>query len=79
MRLNRWSYRDYAALPLLASVVGLVSLLHASPLKIEAWPASTLARIADWTLREHGVHRWLLHQVQPFRRRHEAHHAHPPN
>lgn len=78
MRLNRWSYRaDYAVLPLLASAVGLVSLRHASPWQIEAWLASALAGIAGWTLLEYGLHRWLLHRVQPFRRLHEAHHAHP--
>lgn len=78
MRLNRWSYRaDYAVLPLLASAVALVSLRHASTWQIEEWLASALAGGVGWTLLEYGLHRWLLHRVQPFQRLHEAHHARP--
>lgn len=78
MRLSPWSYRaDFAVFPLLLAWVGVVSLRPASPSQTEMWLASALAGVGLWTLLEYALHRWLLHQLQPFKRLHDAHHANP--
>lgn len=39
-----------------------------------AW---VLAGLAGWTLAEYGLHRFVLHGLQPFARWHALHHARP--
>ena len=51
----------------------IVEDLRRTPLLI----GIVLAGWASWTLTEYLLHRFVLHGVQPFRRWHEMHHAHP--
>ncbi|NMM80182.1 hypothetical protein B2J86_04415 [Acidovorax sp. SRB_14] len=39
--------------------------------------ATALLGLGAWTLVEYGLHRFVLHGLQPFRRWHALHHAHP--
>jgi sterol desaturase/sphingolipid hydroxylase (fatty acid hydroxylase superfamily) len=44
------------------------------------WPETasfTLLGLAGWTLVEYGLHRFVLHGLQPFRRWHAEHHRRP--
>jgi cyclopropane-fatty-acyl-phospholipid synthase len=73
-----WAYRaDFA---LYGGAVVLLALLLA--LDAPAAGRSTLAAlaalgIAAWTLAEYGLHRLVLHHVQPFARWHAEHHRQP--
>lgn len=44
-----------------------------------AWPllAIVVAGYLLWTVLEYGLHRFVLHRVQPFRAMHEQHHLRP--
>lgn len=57
----------------LAAFLGIAAP-HALHWELAAW---ALGGLAYWTLIEYGVHRFVLHQVPPFRAMHELHHLHP--
>jgi cyclopropane-fatty-acyl-phospholipid synthase len=59
-------------LALFTGVLALVPLADAGP--AAAW---ALLGFAAWTLAEYGLHRYVLHGVQPFKRWHALHHARP--
>ncbi len=78
MAMSRWSYRaDQAVFPLLMAAAGAASLRHASIRQTEEWLGCLLSGVGAWTFLEYVLHRWVLHHVPPFKRLHEAHHAHP--
>lgn len=78
MQLSKWSYRaDFVLYPLLVGAAGIQTVAHASRTQIESGIAAAVAGWLAWTALEYGLHRWVLHQVQPFKRMHEAHHTNP--
>ena len=68
---------DFAFYGLVVLVLAVVALLDTP--RTELWPALgwTAAGITAWTLAEYGLHRYVLHGLQPFKRWHARHHAHP--
>jgi sterol desaturase/sphingolipid hydroxylase (fatty acid hydroxylase superfamily) len=78
MQLSKWSYRaDFAVYPLLVGAAGMQALAHAGRTQIEAGIVAGLAGLFAWTAIEYGLHRWVLHRIEPFKRMHDAHHASP--
>ncbi|HEX6016710.1 MAG TPA: sterol desaturase family protein [Burkholderiaceae bacterium] len=78
MRMSGWGCRaDRVVYPLLLAAAGLASLWRTSTWQAEEWLGWSLAGVGVWTLLEYVLHRWVLHRVPPFKRLHEAHHAHP--
>lgn len=70
-RADFWVYG--AAVPLLAAL-----LVAAAPrAQGVALAACVLAGLALWSLVEYGLHRFVLHRVQPFQRWHGEHHGRP--
>jgi sterol desaturase/sphingolipid hydroxylase (fatty acid hydroxylase superfamily) len=72
-----WVRADFAFYGLLVLALAAAALLGTPR---DEWAAAlgwTAAGIAAWTLAEYGLHRYVLHGVQPFRRWHELHHARP--
>jgi len=70
-RADFWVYG--AAVPLLAFM-----LVAAGPRA--SWPllvVCTAAGLASWSLVEYGLHRFVLHRVEPFQRWHGEHHRRP--
>ena len=70
-------WADFAAYGV-AVVVSSVALPFFGPQG--SWPALVaLASLgfAGWTLVEYGMHRFVLHGIEPFRRWHDAHHQRP--
>jgi sterol desaturase/sphingolipid hydroxylase (fatty acid hydroxylase superfamily) len=65
-------YLDFVAAP-----VAVAFLIAAIPYS-KLWSASLgfALGIALWSLAEYVVHRFVYHRVQPFKRLHDAHHAH---
>lgn len=62
---------------LAAPLAGLVVLVASWPATLHAGAvvALVLAGLGAWTLVEYLLHRWMLHDVDPFRAWHLAHHA----
>lgn len=60
-------------------VAGLVALVLYTVPSGQAWQALAWAGagIVGWTLVEYGLHRFVLHGLEPFKRWHGLHHAHP--
>ena len=78
MRQSKWSYRaDFALYPLMVGAAGMQALADAGSTQFEAGIAAAFTGLFAWTAIEYGLHRWVLHRVQPFKRMHEAHHANP--
>lgn len=78
MHMNKWSYRaDFVVYPVLASVALTLAFAHATRASGAGRFAALLAGAVLWTLIEYLLHRWVLHHWQPFKRLHDAHHAHP--
>lgn len=78
MQLSKWSYRaDFVVYPLMVGAAGMQSLAHAGRTQIEMGIGAACVGLFAWTALEYGLHRWVLHRVQPFKRMHEAHHANP--
>lgn len=68
---------DFVAYPM-AILGGLVAVLIYTP--AWRWPALALVAVLGlmaWTLIEYGLHRFVLHGLQPFKRWHGEHHARP--
>ena len=68
---------DFVAYPA-AILGGLVAVLIYTPMA--RWPALAavfLLGVMAWTLIEYGLHRLVLHGLQPFKRWHEEHHNRP--
>jgi sterol desaturase/sphingolipid hydroxylase (fatty acid hydroxylase superfamily) len=72
-KLNkREYYADFLITPpLTAALLGLSALHGFSPL----WLVEFIVGLIAWTFYEYATHRWLLHQVWPFRDLHDLHHA----
>lgn len=78
MDLKKWTYRaDFAAYPLLAGLALTLTFIHATAAQGAARSLAVLVGAVTWTLIEYLLHRWVLHQWQPFKGLHDAHHAHP--
>lgn len=61
-------------------VVGLLAALAWRTLPVgHAWQAAGWVGLglASWTLAEYGLHRFVLHGIQPFKGWHAMHHARP--
>lgn len=62
-----------------AAVLGLTAFLSVE-LHWIGWPVAAawmLVGLLGWTIAEYGLHRFILHGLQPFRGWHEAHHQRP--
>lgn len=60
------------------AVLGLaVALLAGAPHPAWALAAATVTGYLLWTVLEYGLHRFVLHGLQPFRAMHEQHHRRP--
>lgn len=78
MHMNKWSYRaDFVVYPVLIGVALTLAFAHVTRATGAASLAAVLAGVVLWTLIEYLLHRWVLHHWQPFKRLHDAHHAHP--
>jgi sterol desaturase/sphingolipid hydroxylase (fatty acid hydroxylase superfamily) len=62
-----------------ASIVALAALLLAAGQSVPRLEVVTLVVIGliSWTVIEYGLHRFVFHGVQPFRRWHSQHHQRP--
>lgn len=68
---------DFVAYPAVI-LSGLVAILVYTP--VARWPALAVLvglGLMAWTLIEYGLHRLVLHGLQPFKRWHEEHHNRP--
>lgn len=73
-----WAYRADFALYTCATLSLLAWLLIGSPHAQWLQTCSlTVAGLLVWTAVEYGMHRFILHGVEPFRSWHAAHHARP--
>lgn len=78
MRLSKAGYyADFVVYPLLLLPLGAVLERSSTPQQTLAWVAACGAGVAGYSLLEYTLHRFVLHRVAPFRRLHDAHHAHP--
>lgn len=62
------------------AAVGLLSTVLVSAGPGHQWPrlvACVVSGLALWSLVEYGLHRFVLHRVQPFQRWHDDHHRRP--
>lgn len=70
-------WADFAFYGLLVAALAVatgVQTPHRDLLAALGW---VLAGAAGWTLAEYGLHRFVLHGLQPFKRWHALHHAAP--
>lgn len=68
---------DFVVYPVVI-LVGFTALLIGAP--VSRWPVLGLfiaLGMVAWTFIEYGLHRFVLHGLQPFKRWHEEHHARP--
>lgn len=72
--LVRTDFAFYASLVVVFAGVTVASAPVGQGWLALAW---ALAGLASWTLAEYGLHRFVLHGVQPFARWHALHHARP--
>ncbi len=78
MQMNKWSYRaDFAVYPLLVGVALILAFSHVMRARSVISVAAVLVGAGLWTVLEYLLHRWVLHQWPPFKKLHDAHHAHP--
>ena len=72
-----WVRADFAFYGLLVLALAAATLFETPPSR--AWQALgwALAGVALWTLAEYGLHRYVLHGLQPFKRWHALHHERP--
>ena len=70
-------HADFAFYGSLVLVFAGVTVADAPPGQVWQTAAWVLAGLAGWTLAEYGLHRFVLHGVQPFARWHALHHARP--
>ncbi len=78
MRLSNWGYRaDFYVYPVLIAASTSATLWHGSWRSAGQAMAAGVIGIFVWTALEYALHRWVLHRVQPFKRLHAMHHAHP--
>lgn len=80
MKLTKSLYfGDFFAAPFVIIVLAAATLarrdLGATPVFL--WLLALAAGCAAWTLVEYVVHRWIYHEVPPFEKFHDAHHAQP--
>jgi cyclopropane-fatty-acyl-phospholipid synthase len=62
-----------------AAICALAGALAASPVQGPWWGTLSwvLFGLLSWSAMEYGLHRFVLHGVQPFQRWHALHHARP--
>lgn len=78
MRLSKWGYHaDFIVYPCLIAACATGTLWHPPAHGIGQSIAALGVGLMGWTAIEYGLHRWVLHRVQPFSRLHRMHHAHP--
>lgn len=74
---SKTAYRaDFAVYGLAAASLAATLWIH-TPRPGWALACTVLAGYLLWTLLEYGLHRFVLHGVQPFRAMHELHHRRP--
>lgn len=75
---SSFSYRaDFALYGLAVTTLALLLVWHQPMAQAAASAGTVVLGAASWTLIEYGLHRVVLHHVQPFRRWHAAHHRAP--
>lgn len=75
---SRLAYRlDFVATAAAVTGLGLGALATRAGSSVANSSALVLAGWVSWTLLEYGLHRFVLHGVQPFRRWHALHHQRP--
>jgi sterol desaturase/sphingolipid hydroxylase (fatty acid hydroxylase superfamily) len=78
MRLSKWSYyADFALYPVWIAALATRALWHASLAAAGLALGVFALGLVAWSGLEYALHRWVLHRIEPFRRLHEQHHAHP--
>lgn len=78
MRLSKTGY--YADFFIYATVVVTVTIVMAwrnTAYETSIWLLTAAVGAVSWTLFEYLLHRFVLHQVQPFAAMHDAHHQAP--
>jgi cyclopropane-fatty-acyl-phospholipid synthase len=68
---------DMAFYGLVAALLALVVLARVPADHAGRAAAAVLAGTLGWTLMEYGLHRFVLHRLQPFKRWHALHHERP--
>jgi len=75
---GRSAYRaDFALYGAAVAALSFVVVLQAPPARAGEGLVWALAGVVAWTLIEYGLHRFVLHGVQPFQRWHGEHHRRP--
>lgn len=78
LELSKTAYQaDFVLYGSAALLLSLVLLLTAPRTQALPLAALVMAGLLGWTAVEYGLHRFLLHGVQPFRRWHAEHHRRP--
>ena len=68
---------DFALYAAGVTALSAYLLVEASPAQATEVAACVASGLASWTAIEYGLHRFVLHHVEPFSRWHAAHHARP--
>jgi sterol desaturase/sphingolipid hydroxylase (fatty acid hydroxylase superfamily) len=78
MRLSKTGY--YADFVIYATVVTTATVVmawHNTAYETSIWLLAAAIGSLFWTLAEYVLHRFVLHQIQPFAAMHDAHHQAP--
>jgi sterol desaturase/sphingolipid hydroxylase (fatty acid hydroxylase superfamily) len=78
MRLSKTGY--YADFVIYATIVTTTTIVTAwrnSAYEMSLWLLTAAVGTVSWTLFEYILHRFVLHQIEPFAAMHDAHHQAP--
>lgn len=68
---------DFVLYGLAVALLGAFVLFDAAPHHLIEGASLTLLGVAGWTAIEYGLHRFVLHGLQPFKAWHAVHHERP--
>ena len=78
MRLSKTGYyADFVIYAAILATATVATAWHDSAYEMSLWLFAAVIGAAFWTLTEYIIHRFVLHQIQPFAGMHGAHHDAP--